>query len=74
MSFLPGEGIGRRLLGLSDRLFGAWHQARDGAPEEWAFQQRILRLRPRVRRALEDGTTCGCATAARTCALILRVG
>jgi hypothetical protein len=68
----PGEGIGRRLLGLSDRLFGAWHQARDDALEEWAFQQRILRLRPRVRRALEDGTRCGCATA-RTCAEILRV-
>jgi Family of unknown function (DUF6444) len=62
-----------RLLGLSDRLFGAWQQARDGALEEWAFQQRILRLRPRVRRALEDGTRCSCATTARTCAEILRV-
>jgi hypothetical protein len=24
----PGERIGRRLLGLPDRLFEAWHQAR----------------------------------------------
>jgi transposase len=69
----PGERIGRRLLGLSDRLFEAWHQARDGALEECAFQERILRLRPRVRRALEDGTRCGCATTARTCGEILRV-
>jgi transposase len=69
----PGERIGRRLLGLSDRLFEAWHQARDGALGEGAFQERILRLRPRVRRALEDGTKCSCATTARTCAEILRV-
>ena len=69
----PGEETGRRLLGLSDRLFAAWHRARDGTPEEGAFQERILRLRPRVRRALEGGMTCGCATTARTCAEILRV-
>jgi transposase len=69
----PGEGIGRRLLGLSDRLFEVWHQARDGALEEGAFQERVLRLRPRVRRALEDGTKWSCATTARTCAEILRV-
>jgi transposase len=30
----PGEGIGRRLIGLSDRLLEAWHRARDGALEE----------------------------------------
>jgi transposase len=69
----PGERIGRRLLGLSDRLFEAWHQARDGVLEEGAFQERILRLRPRVRRALADGTKCSCAATARTCAEILRV-
>jgi transposase len=69
----PGERIGRRLLRLSDRLFEAWHQARDGVLEEGSFQERILRLRPRVRRALEDGTKCSCATTARTCAEILRV-
>jgi transposase len=69
----PGERIGRRLLRLSDRLFEAWHQARDGALEECAFQERILRLRPRARRALEDGTKCSCAATARTCGEILRV-
>jgi transposase len=69
----PGEVTGRRLLELSDRLFAAWHQSRDGTLEERAFREQILRLRPRVRRALEDGTKCGCATTARTCAEILRV-
>ena len=69
----PGEAIGRRLLGLSDRLFAAWHQARDGTLEACSFQKRILRLRPRLCRALEDGTMCSCATTARTCAEILRV-
>ena len=63
----PGEAIGRRLLGLSDRLFEVWHRARDGTLEEGAFPERILRLRPRVRRALQDGTRCDCATTARTC-------
>ena len=33
-----GEATGRRLLGLSDRLFAAWHKARDGTPEECRFQ------------------------------------
>jgi transposase len=69
----PGEVTGRRLLGLSDRLFAAWHRARDGRLKERAFPQRIFRLKPRVRRALEDGTKCGCATTARTCTEILRV-
>jgi transposase len=68
-----GEATGRQLLGLSDRLFAAWHKARDGTLEECRFRERILRLRPRVRRALEDGMECGCATTARTCAEILRV-
>src|SRR3984957_6271780 len=68
-----GAATGRRLLGLSDRLFAAWHQARDGTLEECGFRARMVRLRPRVRRALEDGLECGCATTARTCAEILRV-
>jgi transposase len=68
-----GEATGRQLLGLSDRLFATWHKVRDGTLEECSFRARILRLRPRVRRALEDGMECGCATTARTCAEILRV-
>ncbi len=69
----PGEVIGERLLELSDRLFVAWHQGRDGTLGASVVRESISRLRPRVRRALEEGTECGCATTARTCAEILRV-
>ena len=69
----PGEAIGRQLLGLSDRLFAAWHRARDGTLSERSFQQRILRLMPQVKRALEEGTKCRCASTAGTCIEILRV-
>jgi transposase len=69
----PGEVIGRGLLALSDRLFAAWHRSWDVTLEACVFPERILRLRPRVRRALQDGTKWSCATTARTCAEILRV-
>jgi transposase len=68
-----GEAIGRRLLGLSDRLFAWWHPARDGTLEASVARDQILRLRPPVRRALADGSGCGCARTAGTCAEILRV-
>ena len=34
----PGEAIGRRLLGLSDRLFAVWHRVRDGTLDAAAFR------------------------------------
>jgi transposase len=67
------EGIGRRLLRLSDRIFGFWHRARDGTLEGDRMREQILRLRAAVRRALEDGSVCPCAATAGTCAEILRV-
>src|SRR5215468_3552842 len=67
------EAIGRRLMRLSDRIFGFWHRARDGTLEYDCMRESILRLRPAVRRALEDGTVCRCAMTAGTCAEILRV-
>jgi transposase len=67
------EVIGRRLMSLSDRIFGIWHRARDGPRDLSRLRRSILRLRPDVRRALEDGSVCGCATTAGTCAEILRV-
>jgi transposase len=69
----PGEEIGRRLLGLSDRLFEVWHRARDGTPGAATLEGPISRLRPRVHRALRAGSRCGCAQTAATCAEILRV-
>jgi transposase len=67
------EVIGRRLMKLSNRIFGFWHRSRDGTLERGEMRERILRLRPDVRRALEDGSVCPCATTAGTCAEILRV-
>ena len=68
----PGEAIGRQLLELSDRLFAAWHRP-GWYFERASFQQRNLRLMPQVKRALEEGTKCRCASTAGTCTEILRV-
>jgi transposase len=65
--------IGRRLMRLSNRIFGLWHQARDGTLEWECLPERVLRLRPTVQRALEDGSECACAATAGTCSEILRV-
>ena len=67
------EVIGRRLMRLSDQIFGFWHRARDGTLEWDSMRERILRLRPAVRRALEAGSNGRCAATAGTCAEILRV-
>jgi transposase len=65
--------IGQRLMRLSDRIFRFWHQPRDGTPDRSRMREQILRLRPVIRRALEDGSACACATTSGTCAEILRV-
>jgi transposase len=63
----------RRVLGLSDELFTAWHPAREGRLAEGVVRYSILWLIPRVSRDLEAGTKCECMTMARTCAEILRM-
>ena len=68
-----GAPIGRALLELSHRLFHDWHRVRDGALDWEAFGRRMARLRREVRRALEDGSRCGCARTAATCYEILKV-
>lgn len=68
-----GEAIGRRLLSLSNRLFRHWHRVRDGTLPWGPFQERMSRLRREVKRALEDGSRCRCATTAATCFEILKV-
>jgi transposase len=68
-----GERIGRRLLGMSNRLFRSWHRVRDGTLEWEAFQERMRRLRREVSQALEDGSRCSCARTAATCFEILKV-
>ena len=67
------EPIGRRLLGMSNRLFRSWHRVRDGTVPWEELQARMRRLRREVRRALEGGSRCACAKTAATCFEILRV-
>jgi transposase len=68
-----GEKIGRRLLSLSNRLFGHWHRVRDGTLEWSSFQERMSRLRREVKQALLEGSRCSCAKTAATCFEILKV-
>src|SRR5262245_23060500 len=68
-----GEGVGRSLLRLSNRLFRHWHEVRDG-PLRWdVFQGRMSRLRREVKQALLEGSRCSCARTAATCFEILKV-
>jgi transposase len=68
-----GRPIGEALLKRSHRLFHHWHQMRDG-PLDWeTFGGRMTRLRREVRRALLEGSRCGCARTSATCFEILKV-
>jgi transposase len=69
----PAEPIGQRLLGLSNRLFRWWHRLEDGQVERKQFRVAMRRLRREVKRALQAGTRCACATTAGCCAEVLRV-
>jgi transposase len=68
-----GEQVGRRLLGLSNRLFRHWHKLRDGPLQGVAFQEQMNRLRREVKRVLLEGSRCTCARTAATCFEILKV-
>jgi transposase len=68
-----GKPIGERLLKQSDRLFHDWHRVRGETLDRERFGQRMVRLRREVRRALEDGSKCGCARTSATCFEILKV-
>jgi transposase len=68
-----GRPIGERLLNRSHRLFHDWHRVRDGTLDWETFGERMVRLRREVRRALEEGSKCGCAKTSATCFEILKV-
>ena len=69
----PGAPVGKRLLRLSDRLFRWWHRLEDQKATRKQFRVAMGRLRREVKETLQQGTRCGCATTAGTCAEILRV-
>jgi transposase len=68
-----GAEVGRRLLWQSDKLFEAWHKARDGTIQRSTFLQTVAWLRPMVRSSLERGAACACSKTATTCAELLRL-
>jgi transposase len=68
-----GAEIGRRLLWQSDKLFEAWHKARDGTIRQSTFLQTVAWLRPMVRSTLERGAVCACPKTATTCGELLRL-
>jgi transposase len=68
-----GAEIGRRSLWQSDKVFEAWHKARDGTIRRSTFLQTVAWLRPMVRSALRSGAGCACPKTATTCAEVLRL-
>ena len=68
-----GAEVGRRLLWQSDKLFEAWHKARDGIIQRATFLQTAAWLRPMVRSTLERGAACACPKTATTCGELLRL-
>ena len=68
-----GAEVGRRLLWQSNKLFEAWHKARDGTIRRSTFLQTVAWLRPIVRSSLESGAVCACPKTATTCAELLRL-
>ncbi|WP_165253744.1 IS66 family transposase [Paludisphaera soli] len=68
-----GAEVGRQLLWQSDKLFEAWHKARDGTIQRSTFLQTVAWLRPMVRSSLESGVGCACPKTATTCGELLRL-
>src|SRR3954469_7229266 len=62
-----GANIGKKLLGLSDRMFAWWRRVRDGTLNRTSFRVYISGLRAEVRKALLQGAACGCPKTAATC-------
>jgi transposase len=64
-------GVGRLLLGHSERLFDWWHRVRDGTMARATLQAEVAMMRLSLREDLRRGVTCGCARTAGTCRELL---
>jgi transposase len=64
----PGKRIGENLLAHSDTLFTYWHRVRDGTLARSTFQNYVRELRAAFVQDLLEGSECGCAKTAATCA------
>jgi transposase len=67
----PGQAIGERLLGQSNRLFHLWHQLGEGKLSRSQFQEAIKPVREAVRLALAAGRKSRCRQTAGTCKELL---
>jgi transposase len=66
-----GKAIGKRLLGLSNRLFHLWHQLGEGNLSRARFRALMEPVRAAVRQALQRGKKCGCGKTKGTCKELL---
>ncbi len=70
-----GPPIGTTLLASADALLGAWARVRDGTLSRARFVSHHLGgVRAAVYAQLGRGRTCACATTARVCRELLRLG
>jgi transposase len=67
----PGQAIGERLLGQSNRLFHLWHQLGEGKLSRPQLQEAMKPVRQAVRLALQAGRKCRCSKTAGTCKELL---
>jgi transposase len=65
--------IGRALLDEERLLFQWWHRVRDGTLSRSTFREYVRGLRARVKRLLEQGTTCGHRKTEGVCRKLLAV-
>jgi len=63
--------IGKELVDQTDQLFHYWHRARDGTISVAGFKACMGKIRAKVKRLLESGSTCGHSKTEGTCKKIL---
>lgn len=66
-----GQGVGERLLRLSDLVFAWWKRHLAGSVHRQTLRSYVAGLRPVVRSLLADGVACGCAWTAKVCRKLL---
>jgi transposase len=64
-------GVGRLLLGHSERLFDWWHRVRDGTRARATLRTNVAVMRFSFRGDLRRGVACGCAKTAGACRELL---
>jgi transposase len=67
------HAIGGALELLTDTMFHAWHQVRDGTMTRAAFQEFIEKLKPHVVAHLQKGAACSIKAVAGRCREILEL-